>query len=99
MDEEGFLRLSQDDGGAGIAACLPAGTRVEIEIGLEFFGLGRVALVAMLDEEGADVSFEILEARCFVCMQKETVREEGERDFDCFGEIEHVERQDGLDEV
>ena len=67
VDEEGFFRFTGNNGGAGIAAALPTGTGVKIEIGFEFLGIGRVALVAMLGEQRPNMGFEILEARGLIC--------------------------------
>src|SRR5206468_2175050 len=47
-----------DDGGAGFAALEQAFAGVEVEAALELLGLGGVALVAGVDEDGADVGFE-----------------------------------------
>lgn len=81
LNEEGFLWFSRDDGGAGIASGLPAGAGIEVEVGLEFFGICRVALVAILDEEWANVAFEVFDAFQFVCVRQKTAREEGESGF------------------
>ena len=70
VEEERFLGLSGDDRGAGITAGLPACAGVEEEVGLEFFGVRRVALVAMLDEKGADVVFEVCGASGVICVRQ-----------------------------
>ena len=61
LEEEGVFRITGDEGGAGIASALPTLAGVEEEIGFKFFGFAGVALVAMFDEERADVVFEILD--------------------------------------
>lgn len=62
LEEEGVFGITGDEGGAGIASALPPGAGVKEEVGFEFFGFAGVALVAMFDEERADVVFEILDA-------------------------------------
>ena len=66
MDKEGVFGLARNNGGAGLAAGLPAGTGIEGEISFELLGISRVALVAVLDEERADVGFEILDTFGFI---------------------------------
>jgi len=48
------------EGGAGVAAGFPAGAVVEAEAAFDFL-FGAVASVAVLDEEGADFGFEVVE--------------------------------------
>ena len=62
LDQEGLIRIAWNDGRAGIASDFPASAGVEVEVGFEFFGVGRVTLKAVFGEEGADVGFEILQA-------------------------------------
>ena len=67
LDEEGLAGVSGNDGGSGIAAGFPAGPGVEVEVGLQFFGLSGVALITMVDKERADVAFEVFEPCGLVC--------------------------------
>lgn len=58
VDEEGGLEIAGDHGFAHVAAFEPATGPVEEESALLLAFLLGVALVAMLDEEGADFGFE-----------------------------------------
>ena len=66
LDEEGILRISRNDGGAGIASGMPAGAGIEGKVGFQLFGLGRVALVAMFGQERADMGFEVFDPFGFI---------------------------------
>ena len=60
FDEEALVRLTGDDGGAGVAAFERAGAGVEEEAAFEFLRAGAVALVATLGQQGADALLEEL---------------------------------------
>jgi hypothetical protein len=58
-DEEAGIWVAGKDGGlTTVSAFLPTGFGVEVEVAFEFFGLGAVARVAMLGEDGADFLLE-----------------------------------------
>ena len=60
-EEEATRRLAGDEGRAGVAAGKEGGGGVEEETALDAVGIVAVALVTMLDQDGADLVFEKLE--------------------------------------
>ena len=61
LDEERLLKVAGHDGGSFVAALVGAIAGVEDEAALRGILLGGVALVATIDEDGADVLLEELE--------------------------------------
>ena len=60
--EQAFLGISRHDGGPGLAALARGVPGVERQAALRLARLGRVALVALFDEDGADLALEELDA-------------------------------------
>ena len=58
FDEEAFVRLAGDDGGAGVAALEPAVARVEREAAFDLLRARAVALVTILDQDRTHLGLE-----------------------------------------
>ena len=80
MDEEGLFRITGDDGGAGISSGFPACAGVEVEVGLELFGIGRVALMTVFDKKRTDVGFEKFQPGGFIGTCRDGARQQGQGD-------------------
>jgi hypothetical protein len=62
VEEEGFFGVTGGDGGLfGSAAAEEAGAGIYEQISFELLALRAVALVALVDEDGADFLFEEVE--------------------------------------
>ena len=58
FDEQAFVRLAGDDGGAGVAALHPTVARVEREAAFDLLRARAVALVTILDQDRTDLGLE-----------------------------------------
>ncbi len=63
LDEQAFVRIARNDGGAVVAALEQAVAVFQGETALEFCGLGAVAFVTIVDKDGPDFILEKLAGR------------------------------------
>lgn len=80
LEKEGVFGSSGDDSGTGVATGLPPSTGIKVEVGLQLFGVARVAFVTVLDKERPNMGFEIFEALRVVSMEHQATRKESKSD-------------------